>query len=399
MTHLTPTERLLGRLREFRRLLSDQKMHLYRVGIILFATLGYVAILLFPLLLLTSIFSIYQEFFLRESIAWHSVSVWLVIAVMSGLVSHRLTQYKRPPFEGLRLAEDKAPELFNQIEQLESRFKRSVIDQVIITSNYQLDIVKIPRTAFPVATLNTLIIGLPVLHCLNATQFERLLARRLIQFFKRDNLVMLWLSQRRVVWQQYRLGYAAQKGFGTEPLAWFFSLYSPLYSSLSVQVARQSELNADFCAMEMYNDEQIREMITADAVCRHYLKIRYWPAVDKIAAMNTATTPTPHKKMAAAMNANFSGDKLAMFIEETFDAESAQDDPAPSLRDRIYNIGHDRPRMEQADAPAAATHYLGGCNENITALIDKLWLKTQLANRKRRQRDPAPTETLPLNSS
>ena len=210
---------------------------------------------------------------------------------------------------------------------------------------------------------------------------------------------MLWLSQRRVVWQQYRLGYATQKGFGTEPLAWFFSLYSPLYSSLSVQVARQSELNADFCAMEMYNDEQVREMITADAVCRHYLKIRYCPAVDKIAAMNTATTPTPHKKMAAAMDANFSGDKLAMFIEETFDAESDQDDPAPSLRDRIYNIGHDRPRMEQADAPAAATHYLGATNENITALIDKLWLKTRLANRKRRQRNPTPTETLPLNSS
>jgi hypothetical protein len=356
---------------------------IYLGGVTLLALAGYAVILLFPLLLLAGIMGIYQALTADNNIAWQSASLWLVIAIISGLISYRYLQYKPSPPVGLTLIEDKAPGLFRLVQEMRSHFKRPVIHRIVVTPDYELDIIKTPRWALPLWSMNTLVIGLPVLQCLTVRQFECIVARRLGQFSKRENPLSNWLYQLRAIWQQYLESYRQHKGPGIEPMKWIFSAYAPLYSACSVYAARRDELNADVYAMELYNDEEVCEMVTADAVCRHYLHKRYWPAVYKIAAIETKTLPAPHRKMASAVHAILKGENLAKLIDETVKEKQERKNPAPILQARIQNIGHSCPYMNEFDGTAAAEHYLGSSMNRVIALIDKLWLKTLLEERKK----------------
>ena len=358
----------------------------YLACVTLLAVAGYTFILLFPLLLFAGVLNIYHAITASNGFDWQGASIWLAISVASGLISFRYIQYKPSLPAGLNLIEEKAPELFNLVQQIRSHFKRPAIHRIVITPDYQLDIVKTPVLALPVWSQNTLLVGLPVLQCLSPYQFECLMARRLGQFSKRDNLLMNWLYQMRSIWRQYAASLAKQKGIGVEPLRYFFTFYAPLYSKVSVHAARRDELYADFYAMDLYNDEEVRDMITTDAVCEYYLRTRYWPAVDKIAALQTKTIPTPHKNMTTAIQANLTGGKLPQLVNETLKLAPDRRNPVPTLRARIENIGHEHAHMDEPGGITAAVHYLGNSMIGITTLIDKLWLQTWLERRKRQQR-------------
>lgn len=383
------------KLYEFLKTLIHRYPRIYLTCVTLLALAGYAVVLLFPLLLLAGILNIYDALTASSAIAWQRTSLWFVISITSVLVSYRCTQYKPFPPVGLTLVEDKAPELFRLVQEIRENFKRPVIHRIVITPDYELDIIKTPMWALPVWSKNTMVIGLPVLQCLTARQFKCMVARRLGQFSKRDNRLTNWLYQLRSIWQQYRFSYAKQKTHGIEPLQWFFAGYAPLYTTLSVYAARRDELNADAYAMELFIDEEVRDMITADIVCRRFLHDRYWPAVHKIAAIETKTLPTPHSKMASAVHATLKGEKLAALINEAFEAGPKRRDPAPSLQNRITNIGHEKPYMEAPSGETAATHYLGTSAKGVIDLVDKLWLKTFLESRKieRAQQHPHPVTT------
>ncbi len=365
---------------------------IYLAGLTLFAFLGYAAVLIFPVLLLAGLASIYQALTVENAIDWMSLFIWLMVSALNGVVCYRCMQYKSVAPVGLTLMEEKAPELFNLVEQIGANVKGPKIHRIVITSDYQLDIVKTPYCALPVWSMNTLTIGLPALQCLSAKHFECLLARRLGQFSKRNNPIANWLYQLRAIWPQYRQSYSRQKTPGIEPLRWFFAVYAPLYASISVLAARRDELNGDRYAMELYNDEIVREMITTDAVCRHYLQSRYWPAVNKIAALETKAPPVPHRKMAAAVLANLKAENLKMLVNETVQTASNPKDPVPALQDRLQNIGHEHPFMNDFRDPSAAVRYLGAALLVVITVVDKLWLQTWLENRKKHDQQPQQKE-------
>lgn len=352
----------------------------------LLAITGYAFVLLFPLLVPAGFQNIYEEITVSDVTNWQSVLIWLVVVLVAALVSYRITQIRLKTPVGLTLVEDKAPELFKLVQQHRSYFKRPEIHHIVITANYELDIVKTPMWALPVWSTNTLLIGLPVLQSLSPKQFECVVARRIGQFSKRYNPLTNWLYQLREIWQQYRVSYSTQKGFGIEPMKWFFAAYAPLYATVSRYAARLDELNADTYAMEIFNDEEILEMITADALYRWYLQNQFWPAVYKIASIDTNSLPTPHTKMASAVHAIKNGERLDSLIDKVYNEKPLSRDAIPSLQDRIMNIGHDKPHLTKQNTENAAAFYLGTSVKGVVDVIDKLWLKSFLEKRKRRRR-------------
>ncbi|MGD2053245.1 MAG: M48 family metalloprotease [Gammaproteobacteria bacterium] len=347
-----------------------------------FAIAGFGYILLFPVLIIISLLNIHEALTFNDALDWQTASIWLLISLIAGLVTFRAAKVKANTPAGLTLTEDKAPELFKTVQQFNAECKRPAIHRIVITGNYELDIVRTPKWAIPVWSTNTLIVGLPVLQALAPKQFECVLARRIGHFSKRENPLTNWLCQLRKIWQHYNRLYARQNDFGIEPLKWFFAVYAPFYTATSVFAARRDELDADTYAMTLYNDEQVREMVTADAVCRSYIQNQYWPAVYKIASIDRKSLPAPHTKMASAVHASLQGDRLGDLIEKTYAAKPSWQDTIPSLRDRLANIGHARPHMEENIAENAAVHYLGASMKNVVTLIDKLWLQSFLQQRK-----------------
>jgi len=351
----------------------------------LVAISGYAFVLLFPVLVLAGLFNIYTALAVSDVTNWQAALTWLVIVLVAALICYRSTQIKPKPPVGLTLAEDKAPGLFKLVQQHRSYYKRPAIHRIVITEQYELDIVKTPMWALPVWSTNTMIIGLPVLQCLSPKQFECMVARRIGQFSKRYNPITNWLYQLRPIWHQYRVSYNRQKGFGIEPLKWYFSVYAPMYAMVSVYAARQDELNADTYAMELFNDKNVLEMITADALCRWYLHNQYWPAVVKIASIETKSLPTPHTKMSSAVHAIKNGERLDKLIDNAFREQPLSSDAMPSLQGRLKNIGHQKPCMEKDTTENAAVFYLGTSVKGVIDVVDKLWLKSFLEQRKRQR--------------
>ena len=363
----------------------DRYPRLYLGVVTLCALLGYIFVLLFPLLMLISLANIYEVFRESEPFAWQSALIWSSVLILSGVIIYRCTLLKLSPPAGLTINEDKAPELFNKLRELHIRFKRPEIRRIVITGNYELDIIKTPRWILPVWSTNTMVIGLPVMQSLSPKQFDCMVARRIGQFSKRDNLLTNWLYQLRPIWQQCRAACNKQKAPGIEPLKLFLAIYAPFYASVSAHVARMDELNADTYAMQLYNDEEVLEMITADSVCRWYIKNRYWPAVYKVAAFETKSPPRPHSKMAAAVRTNLKGEKLKSLLAGSMNINSRWTDKTPSLVSRVKNIGHEKPYPLEPGGETAAEHYLGASINGAIDLVDKLWMKALLEKRKRQR--------------
>jgi hypothetical protein len=354
--------------------------------VVLLALSGYAFVLIFPLLVPVGLLNIYEIFVSGDAADWQAALIWSAVVIIAALVSYRMTRIEPKTPVGLTLSQDKAPELFKLVQQYQDYFKRSEIHRIVITADYELDIVKTPLWALPVWSTNTMVIGLPVLQCLSKKQFECVVARRIGQFSKRYNPLTNWLYQLRAIWRQYRVIYSKQKGPGNEPLKWFFAAYAPFYSMVSLHAARLDELNADSYAMQIFNDEAVLEMITADALCRWYLQNQFWPAIYKIAAVETKSLPAPHIKMATAIQAIRDGEKLAGLINKVYKEKPRRGDAMPSLQERINNIGHDKPCIKIQTAGNAAGFYLGTSVKGVIDLIDKLWLKSFLEERKRRPR-------------
>ena len=132
------------------------------------------------------------------------------------------------------------------------------------------------------------------------------------------------------------------------------------------------------------NDQEVLNMITTDALCRWYLEKRYWPAIYKVSAAGKNALPAPHSKMATAIRANLKGEKLPILLREVLQHEPRWNNPLPSLKSRIVNIGHNKPLVSNFSGDTAGTHYLGKSLDGVVAVIDKLW-RNALINKYKRQ--------------
>jgi hypothetical protein len=353
----------------------------YLGSIIFIALLGYAYLLMFPVLFLASLFNIYETL-TSDTINWTSTFTWLAIGVAAGLVTYSGTRVKPTPPVGLKLSEDKAPKLFELVQQLKTTYGRLDIDRIVITGDYEVDIIKTPKWALPVWSMNTMVIGLPSLQCHTPENFSAIVARRIGQFSKRNNPITNWLYQLRTIWPQYYLAYKKNKAAGTEVLTAFLYLFSPFYSAVSSIAAKLDELKADSYAIEERNDEVMREMITADTLYRWYLENEYWPAVYKLTAISEKAKPTPHAKMAPSLRNKLDEEKIAALIDKMMKVDSSWNVAIPSLTSRIENIGHEHPRMRRPEGETAAEFYLGDSLSGVTNLIDTLWLKNLIEKNK-----------------
>jgi Zn-dependent protease with chaperone function len=331
-----------------------------------FAVAGYGWLLLFPWLVLAGISGSYDALIGHPAVAWSHLLIWSVVAVFSALVTYRLARFRPALPAGIVLDRKKAPALFELLEELGRHYRRPGIDRVVITGAFALEVVKTPRWALPVWSMNTLVIGLPLIQSLSPAQFRCALARRLGQFSKRHNLLGNWLYQLRRIWPQYGIA-AEAAGPGIQPVQWFFSVFAPLYELVSLPAARLDELAADSYAMEVCSDAEVLDTITIEAICRLYLEEKFWPVYRKLSARVREAMLKPHAGMASVLRAGLQGDRGLEWLKKAMAREPRWYDPMPSLAKRVENIGYLKTRMvEIAPVPAAAV-YLGTVIEELNA--------------------------------
>ena len=375
------SDKLKGSLISAFNALTVRYSYAYTGVALIFAFIGYGVLLLFPVLVVAGLVNAYHAAS-PEAWDWQAIVIWLAISLLSMFVAYRSMQVRCSVPKGLNLLPEKAPELYKLIRQTEQHFKRPKIDSVVITGNYELNIIKIPKWPLPVWSRNVLVIGLPVMQCHSPESFSCLLTRRIGQFSKRNNIVTNWIYQLRSIWPQYLSAYKDQAVTGTEPLRLFLSVYTKIYNLASAVPSQLDDLKADSYAMELYNDEIVREMITADCVYRSYMQKQYWPAINKVADIKKGVCLEPYKQLGTSARTYFTAEKIKTVVKSEFEREQAWRDESASLSRRLHNIGNDFPLMKQLQGENAAVKFLGESADSVVNLNDKLWA-TQ------RKRDPA----------
>jgi hypothetical protein len=338
----------------------------YLLATTVLALAGHGWLLLFPWLVLAGISRAYEALTAQPAVAWSRLLIWSTVAAGSALVTYRMARYRPTLPAGVVLDREKATALFDLVDELGRHYRRPGIDCVVISGEFALELVKTPYCALPLWSMNTLVIGLPLIQGLSPSQFRCSLARRLGQFSKRRNPLGNWLYQLRQVWPQYVIApRITDPGF--QPVRWFFRFFAPLYERISRPAARLDELVADSYAMEVCSDEEMLDTISTETVCRLYLEEKYWPTYRKLTARVREIMPKPHAGMSSVLRAGLQGDRGQEWLKKAMEREPRDDDPMPSLAKRVENIGHRKPRMNGIAQESAATVYLDTAIESLEA--------------------------------
>ena len=343
---------------------SESRPRAYLLCAVILGFVGFAFLLLFPCLAVMGGQGMYGALFIKQTIVWNHVLAWLVLSMFSILVSYRIYRYRPALPAGSVLTRDAFPLLHQLVEDQLGHYCSARVDRIVVTDEFEIDILKTPIRALPIWSTNTLIIGLPLIHCLSASQFQCALARRLGQYSKRYNWLENWMCQLRGIWPQY-CAPARKCGFGYQPVDWFFMVYAPVYEVFTMPVARLDELVADKYAMELFNDEEVLDTITTQQMCDTYLAGKPRPVSKKIAACRERAFKEMYFGMISELRSGLQGEKPAKWLAKILTVEEQWDDIVPSLARRVEGLGHTHYRMVTNVSESAAGVYLGTAIDNL----------------------------------
>ena len=353
-------ESTIGLIGKQFRLLASQYPRLYLVSVFCFATLGYAYLLLFPILFLISSYAAFKSLSSYQSLAIEQLLIQIIVLVISAVVTYRIIRFRTAlPQSTVKRTRQPSSMLFELVDDYVRHYQSVKINRIVFSSDFELDIVKTPRWSIPIWSSTTLIIGIPILQCFSVTRFQCALARRIGQYSRRRKWKGNLLYQLRNIWSLYSEN-GNYPSFGYQPVCWFFSVFAAIYRIISAPVARTEELAADTCAMDLFSDDDVLDLITVQMACHRYLEDECLPAMQKMQASHSMTADGIASGTVSLICKLIHSDRMVQWVAKAGSAESRLDDALPSLAMRVQNIGHTQPRMHVIEPESAASIYLAG---------------------------------------
>lgn len=365
---------------------------LYLMLITLFALSGIAYLLMFPYLTLVSGYQLIQlapDFatsFTTNPQQWTLITIWYFCLAISLVTSYRIFRIKVPQPKGLKIQPDKAPELFKLIDQLRDQHAQVKIDNIILTQEHKIEIIKTPVFGLPIWNSTTLTIGLPVMINLSNQQFKSALMRKFYQFSNANISLTNWIFWLRQNWTQYEEAYKNKKKLGHLPLRLFFKFYAPKFNKASAFAARMDELKADRYTLNEINDADLLDMIQGEIVCKFFLENTYWPKIRNLVRKSPTADIYPHEKMAHLLAQGLPQKNAMHLLASAYAKKGTTEDASPTLKTRLDNIGHQKIKKPSQAKINSAQTYLGGSYLAYVKFIDKAWTTTTLSEWKKQDR-------------
>jgi hypothetical protein len=343
-------------------LLANKYPRIYLLTVYSVAFLGLIYLLLFPMLMFVSSFSIYELMFSHQNTSHEHLPYLLLTLIISALITYRIIRFKpAPPQTNVGSKTQPSAKLYELVDDYVRHYRSVKIDRIVFTSDFGIDVVKTQRWSLPVRPITTLVIGLPIIHCFSVTRFQCALARRIGQFSRRRMWCGNLLYQLRDIWPQYNL-HTNHSSFGYQPIHWFFSGYAPIYRIISAPAARNDELAADTCAMELFSDDDVLDLITVQMACHRYLEDECIPFIQRMQVTHSMTPDGITAGTVSLVCKLIHSEDIDRWVAKAASGESGLDDSIPNLIERAHNIGHMQARMQIAEPGSAASVYLAQDN-------------------------------------
>jgi len=363
------------------------------------ALLGYGILLLFPGLF---VYGAWQTLTLH--IDTYSVAnlayplFWFTITVYSGFVSMKLSKLKFRQVEGVQLSSTMTIKLQFLLDKISEYTAVPRVDNIVISEQISIDLVKIPRFPLPFWSTNTLVIGLPLMQCLSPEYFECAVIRKLLQHSKQTAFFSKWLHQLRSIWLLYALYFSTKSSLSCKILSLLFRLYTPFYRDLAVPIANRVELLADQDTLLVVNDEDLLQTIEKVVVTKIFMDKEYWPRIAKMQKQGLTLSLEPYSLLEDTLKSDLTNKSAKRWLDSLYEHESHRMHALPSLRTRMNNIGRCRIRIPEKTLQTAATYYLDNDYTSVISSVNQLWLQrnSRLASsiaRPNNQNTPPPVNT------
>lgn len=345
------------------------------------AVAGYAYLLFSPAIVLTSFYFLHELIpEVKTNQDWVIVGVISFIAILCMYASIRTVQLKFSHVKGLRLTKEMTPDLFELIAEVRSHYNRPTIKNVVITERFECRIESVPRLGIPVASFNTLVIGLPMMQTLSPEDFKCELSRCIGQHSKLVPSFTLFVYKSYDLWAMYNESLRKYKKFGTSPLRVFFKTYSRLFNIIAAPAIRMEEMEADLFALEYINETEVFSALKSEAISRTFLNTHYWPGVRSMVMKHPNVAIKPFANLEKSVRSEAVQNNRKKWLSDAFLAGQFPGDFLPSFRQRMEHMGHRKIRSIPVLGMNSAEKYLGDTRKNIIPIIDKLWRSTTLSH-------------------
>lgn len=364
--------------------------------VLLAALAGYGFLLSFPVIGLVAVSQLFEVAANLNDLSLVSLSlgiIWLAVLVFSIAMSHHIFTIRFNVPKGVGLRPEQLPKLFEVIEDDKEYKFWPKLQNVLLTEQFQLEIIKTPAFGLPVWSKNTLLIGLPLMQTMPRHYFTNMLIRKLLQYSKGRNLVTNWLYQLRHIWSLYPGVFSQRKLLGDQIVIWFFRLYSPIYQKLSLYAAQQEELAADTLALREINDSDFFKTIEYQLLAQYFAQKVYMPMINDLIGKKGVSPAkiNPFTSLPAVLGKSLTEARVKQWLEG-FERRSLNTKTTePTLSQRMHNIGHTKIRLPDIEGISAAQYFFGNRYHNATRIMDKVWQDKLLRHPKATQKPQAKT--------
>ena len=350
----------------------------YLLFVISFATLGYFALLLFPVLsiwlyleLVSSLYSSANHQHWPDALM---IGSFLLLTVLASISLSRLRFTKRA---GVKISPETSPKLASLIKGLQIHYGNPRIERIVVTREDEIKISHAPVSWFPVRFRNSLNIGLSTLLCTSPKEFQGMLGREIGRLSSQKNPVTGWILSLHSQWANYHHSLQRHGDLVLKPLAFFFQYYSPIFNAVSFFAARRGEIQADRYALEIMEDDDAIKSMIQTIIFQNFLREKYWPLVMNQPKDGKHRVFFPYKKMSQTMRKSVNTSDIERWVELELQKFGDTSTTLPPLKTRLHMLGHQKPVYPPALTQTAAENYL---EESIQQLLiksfDASWLRT-----------------------
>jgi len=354
---------------------SGKRLPLYYLLVTaIVAMAGYYFILLFPILFVASIYNAYILLLVHssgDSIPTLAL-LWITLSILFGHISYNILTINFTSIPGVKIGRKSADPLYKLLEDVQQQYPRGKIKQIIVSEHFELTLVKVPFFGVPVFRRNVLVVGLPLMLTLSASQFNCLYTRKIIQCSNSRLLNITWLNQLRDTWSRYLTLTKPNSCIGHQILYWFFRVYSPVYNAVSLTVRLTDELNADRNALDLVNSDELISAFQANLRGNIYLLKDFWPWIQNTANSRHSGI-RPFSMLSRLAKTVLLQNKSNDWLRQSYISEECARRQLPTLTQRMDNLGLSAITLPPDLKQSAAEYFFQNHFAKIIALTDDNW--------------------------
>lgn len=346
----------------------------YRRGVAVFAALGYLWVIACMALAV-------------GIIAWVLLSLghgrfnftrgWLLLFALGLLwATLRALWVRLDEPQGVRLAPEDAPELFEGLDRIRRKIDGPPVHHVYLDGEFNASIRQLPRFGLFGGAVNYLSVGLPLLMALDRRRLLSVLAHEYGHLRGNHGKLSAWVYRTRLSW--LKLDANLQNDSGVVALASqaFFRWYFPRFAAKTFALARQDEYEADRISACLLGPGVAAAALAEIAVKSNWYANEFWPAHWARAATE-ALPAGPFAAMEVQLIAPVAPELARDALRGALRRVSDVDDTHPVLRDRLEALD------EKAVLPAwSAKSALGLLADRVRWVghFDAEWRRTHASD-------------------